>query len=276
MGSRADAFIDNFRRETGINSRVINDFTTMKRRFAFDAREGKKLPHPAALRTTARMKAADNPFTTGKAKAIRKTAPPVGRRPVFRVTEEARGEAERLWLAAGIRPGEAFAVVAPGSNRAEARWRAEGFAAVCDGLESRGVRPVLVGRGEDAPVTREVAAAARRRPADLTARTSLASLAGVLARASLLVANDSGTSHLAAAVRCPTVAVFGPTDPALTFPYEDGRRFLSVSAPIDHPRPCFDLSCGSDHGFGSIGPGDVLGACARALDAGREPAPSYG
>ena len=203
-------------------------------------------------------------------------APPVGRRPVFRVTEEARGEAERLWLAAGIRPGEAFAVVAPGSNRAEARWRAEGFAAVCDGLESRGVRPVLVGRGEDAPVTREVAAAARRRPADLTARTSLASLAGVLARASLLVANDSGTSHLAAAVRCPTVAVFGPTDPALTFPYEDGRRFLSVSAPIDHPRPCFDLSCGSDHGFGSIGPGDVLGACARALDAGREPAPSYG
>lgn len=203
-------------------------------------------------------------------------APPRGRRPVFAVSGGAREEAERLCLAAGLRAGEPFAVVAPGSNRAEARWRAEGFAAVCDGLASRGVRTVLVGRREDAPVTRAVAEAAGRPPGDLTGKTSLASLAGVLSRASLLVANDSGTSHLAAAVSCPTVAVFGPTDPALTFPYEDGRRFLSVSVPIDHERPCFDLSCASDHGFGAIAPGAVLAACARALDAGRDPGPSSG
>ena len=84
VGSRADAFIDNFRREAGINSRVIHDFTTTKRRFAFDNREGRKLPHPATSRTTARMKTADNLFKTGKQTAIRKTAPPVDRSKVFR------------------------------------------------------------------------------------------------------------------------------------------------------------------------------------------------
>ena len=82
--NRADAFVDNFRRAAGINSRVINDFTTMKRRFAFDNREGKKLPHLAASRTTVRMKAADNPITTRKATAIQKTAPPVDRSKAFK------------------------------------------------------------------------------------------------------------------------------------------------------------------------------------------------
>jgi ADP-heptose:LPS heptosyltransferase len=43
-------------------------------------------------------------------------------------------------------------------------------------------------------------------------------LAAVLARAGLYVGNDSGVSHLAAAAGCPTVALFGPTDPALWSP----------------------------------------------------------
>ncbi len=191
---------------------------------------------------------------------------PSRRRPVFRVPEADREEAARLLETLGVpRPGGRFAVLAPGSNRAAARWPSERFAEIGDALEAAGVRPVLAGRAADAPVTREVAAAMGRAPADLTGRTRLGVLAAVLERAALLVANDSGSSHLAAAVDCPTVAVFGPTDPALTFPYEDGERFVSVSRPIDHPRPCFDLSCDSDHGFSSILSRDVLDACWLVL-----------
>ncbi len=193
-------------------------------------------------------------------------APPISRRPVFRVTEADGARArELLGAIAGPRPATRFAVIAPGSNRSAARWPAERFAEVGDALETAGVLAVLVGREADAPVVSRVAAAMRRAPADLTGRTSLGVLAAVLERAALLVANDSGGSHLAAAVGCPTVAVFGPTDPALTFPYEDGRRYVSVSRSIDHPRPCFDLSCESDHGFSSIAPRDVLEACLSVL-----------
>ncbi len=189
------------------------------------------------------------------------------RMPVFRVTEADRGAAcAMLEGQAGIRPGERFVVIAPGSNRSSARWPMERFAEVGDGLEAAGRRTVLVGRDADAPVTSCVAAAMSRRPADLTGRTDFGVLAAVLERAALLLANDSGSSHLAAAVDTSTVAVFGPTDPSLTFPYADGVRFVSVSAPIDHARPCFDLACASDHGFGAIPAGQVLEACLKILD----------
>lgn len=201
-------------------------------------------------------------------------APSVGRRPVFVPGEGASRTADALLASAQVEAGSAFAVVAPSSNRAEARWMPERFAAVGDGLADRGLRVVLAGRASDAPVTARVAEAMRGRPVDLTGRTDLTVLAAILGRASMLVANDSGTSHLAAAMDCPTIAVFGPTDPALTFPYEDGERFLSVSAPIDHPRPCFDLGCDSDHGFSRIPAQHVLEACSRVLD--RQPGRAIG
>jgi heptosyltransferase-2/heptosyltransferase-3 len=200
-------------------------------------------------------------------------APAASRRPVFRVEDGDREEAGAL-IAGGSRgrDGDGLAVIAPGSNRAAARWPAGRFAAVGDGLEAAGLRVVLAGREADAPVTSEVAASMAHRPTDLTGRTRLSTLAAVLERAELLLANDSGSSHLAAAVDCPTVAVFGPTDPELPFPYDDGRRYVSVSAPIDHPRPCFDLACASDHGFDAIQAGRVLEACLAVLrERGRSP-----
>jgi lipopolysaccharide heptosyltransferase II len=200
-------------------------------------------------------------------------APAAPRRPVFDVEDRDRCDAAELLEGdARLRSGERFVVVAPGSNRAAARWPSKRFAEVGDGLEREGYRVVLSGREADAPVTSDVAKSMGRRPHDLTGRTRLATLAATLERAALLVANDSGASHLAAAVGCPTVAVFGPTDPSLTFPYEDGERFVSVAAAIDHERPCFDLSCDSDHGFGAIPAARVLEICLRVLRRARTPA----
>ena len=53
---------------------------------------------------------------------------------------------------------------------------------------------------------------------DLVGRTSLAALAGVIARCSVFVSNDSGAMHLAAAIGRPVVAIFGPTDERSTRP----------------------------------------------------------
>jgi ADP-heptose:LPS heptosyltransferase len=131
----------------------------------------------------------------------------------------------------------------------------------------------LVGRSEDREVTSRVRDTAPGTLVDLTGKTSLKELAALLERAALLVSNDSGPAHLAAAVDCPTIAIFGPTDPALTFPYEDGSRFVSVARPIDHERPCFDARCASDHGFEGIAPREVL---ELALRVARRASPAGG
>ncbi len=192
-------------------------------------------------------------------------ASPVTRRPVFCVDEVARERARAVLSEAGVAPGRSFAVIAPAANRTPAQWDAKRFAQVATGFLEDGLVPVLVGRDGDRAVTSSVAERIGPGAADLTGRTSLRDLAAVLERAEVLVCNDSGPAHLAAAVACPTVAVFGPTDPTLTFPYEDGRTFASVHAPIDHPRPCFRSGCDSDHGFSRIESGHVLAVARRVV-----------
>ena len=188
-----------------------------------------------------------------------------GRRPVFRVSEEDRAAAWRILKDAGLPVDTPPVVVAPSANRAPARWTAAGFAGVSDGLMALGHPVVLVGRAEDAPVNTEVLALTRGHAIDLTGQTSLRQLAAILSRAALLVGNDSGPIHLAAAVDCPTVAVFGPTDPEITFPYEDGNRFVSVRSHSDHPRPCLNPRCFSDHGLPALASAVVFDAALRVL-----------
>lgn len=185
----------------------------------------------------------------------------LSRRPVFEVNEAARRAIARLLDEIGLVPGARFAVLAPGSNRPNNQWGHERFAALGDGLDRSGLRVVLSGRPADAPATAAVAARLARAPLDLTGRMEFAGLAALLERAALLACNDSGACHLAVAIGCPTVAIFGPSDPALTFPYTDDHRFRSLAAPIDHPRPCFELRCDSDHGYPRVAPQEVLAAC---------------
>jgi ADP-heptose:LPS heptosyltransferase len=69
---------------------------------------------------------------------------------------------------------------------------------------------------------------------------TLPEMGGLLQEMDLLVANDSGPVHVAAAVGTPALVVFGPTDPRRTGPYGDKHRVLSASVPC---RPCFSRTC---------------------------------
>lgn len=68
----------------------------------------------------------------------------------------------------------------------------------------------------------------------------LAGLAGLIARLDLLITNDSGPMHLAAALGVPCVALFGPTDPTLTAPWGDGHAVLYSDRWCS---PCFKRRC---------------------------------
>ena len=190
------------------------------------------------------------------------------RRPVLPVPEEAAAHARALLAECGQAEGTGFALVAPGSARPHQRWSVEGFAAVADGLAARNLTVLLTGSAADGAVARAVAERAASRPAILAGRTDLPLFAALASTASLLVANDSGAVHVAAAAGCPVVAIFGPTSPALSFPYGELPGCRAVSGPTPCARPCFRADCGNDHGYGSLAPEAVLEACRWALEDG--------
>jgi len=136
----------------------------------------------------------------------------------------------------GVNPGASFGTAK--------RWLPERFAAVADTLAGQGARIALVGGPAERPVGESIASQMRAPARVLCGETSLPELVGVLARLRLLVTNDSGPMHLAAALGIPVVAVFGPTDWRETHPVGEGHRV--VREPV-HCSPCGLRECPIDH-----------------------------
>jgi ADP-heptose:LPS heptosyltransferase len=120
--------------------------------------------------------------------------------------------------------GEAYAVVHVGATVPQRRWPPERFAAVAEALAARGLRPVLTGGAGERERVAGVRAAVRAPTLDLTGRTSLGAFAVVLRDARLVVTNDTGASHLAAAVRAPSVVLFLASDPRRWAPLDAERH----------------------------------------------------
>ncbi|HEV2149400.1 MAG TPA: glycosyltransferase family 9 protein [Longimicrobiaceae bacterium] len=144
-----------------------------------------------------------------------------GRPPVPRLHVPAR-EASRWRELAGRADGPLVGVF-PGSNAPSRRWDADRYAALVRRLDRRGVRVAVFGSPSERALTAEVAGG---RALDLGGRTDLPLLAAGLAECALLVTNDSGPMHLAAAVGTPTLSLQGPGDPAVTRPLGDGQHMV--------------------------------------------------
>ena len=116
-------------------------------------------------------------------------------------------------------------VVQPGSGGVEKRWSREGFRRIALRLRERG-QPVAVVLGPaeegEGSFWREVGLAVVECP-------PLDVLAGLLSHAAACLGNDSGTSHLAAAVGAPGIALFGPTDESLWRPLSPCWQALRLS-----------------------------------------------
>ncbi|MGE0393235.1 MAG: lipopolysaccharide heptosyltransferase II [Vicinamibacterales bacterium] len=173
--------------------------------------------------------------------------------PRLLLTPAARAEAEAALAAHGITPESPFVVLAPGAAGGPAKQWVPGHAArLVERLVAGGtVRVVVVGAAADRPVAAEVvgslAPAARAGVVDLVGQTSLVALAGLLARARAVVANDSGALHLAAALGAPVAAVFGPTDERLTAPTAADPARVAVLTHHVWCRPCGLRTCPIDH-----------------------------
>jgi len=159
-------------------------------------------------------------------------APSVGTDLDLPLTPASRAEARRLLGGPG--PARApYVCLHPGASRPANRWPAERFAAVADLLAGAGHRVVLTGSPAESPVTAAVASAMTAAPVvDLAGRTSVVTLAAVLAGARLVVSNDTGAAHVAAAVQAPGVVVFhAGGDPARWAPLDRTRHRVVAPEP---------------------------------------------
>ena len=153
-------------------------------------------------------------------------ARPVDLEPVLAVTARDRAAA----AAALPDDGRPLVALHLGASDPRRRWPVRHFAAVADDLAARGGRLLVVGSGpDDAHAARALRAAVRAPVIDLVDRLSLPALAGLLARCALVVGNDSGPRHLAAAVGAPTVGVFLAPNALSAGPLTARRSRIAVS-----------------------------------------------
>jgi ADP-heptose:LPS heptosyltransferase len=153
-------------------------------------------------------------------------APSADERLEFPIRQEEAAECDAVLRRAGL-DGANYGCVHAGARDPARRWPVAAFAEVADALAARGLHVVLTGDGdEERARTQAIAHAARTPVVDLAGRTSLGALAEVVRRARLVVCNDTGVSHVAAAVQTPSVIVFRTTDPARWAPLD--RRLHRV------------------------------------------------
>ena len=171
--------------------------------------------------------------------------PRAGDRLEFPLDDDEIAQADALLARHGLAPRR-FVCVHPGARLYTRRWPAEYFAVIAQDIARRGFTVVLTGSREEALLTRRIARALPSGSVvDLAGCTAIGIFAALLRRARLLVSNDTGVSHVAAALRVPSIVICCGADP---------RRF----APLDHAlhevlhhpvscRPCTHVHCPIGH-----------------------------
>lgn len=171
-----------------------------------------------------------------------------GRSPVrfdFGVRDDERS---RVAAMTGDKP---FALLLPGTNWQTKRWPAESFEELAKRLrEERGLRSIIGGARDALELSPKIPSAE-----SLAGQTSLMELVALIERASVVVTNDSGPMHIAAALGKPMVSIFGPTSPIRTGPYRREETVIRLDIVCS---PCFSRSCSHTSCMRELKADDVL------------------
>lgn len=162
----------------------------------------------------------------------------------------------------GIADGDSFVVLSPVALWETKLWDNDRFARLSDRIiQELKIPVVFTGAPGDAHID-QIRAAMNAESINLKGKTSLRELACLYRRAALVVTTDSGPMHIAAAVGTPTVALFGPTDPARTGPFGAGHLVIRSNVPCS---PCFLKHCAGRECMMEITVEDVFEAVKQQL-----------
>ena len=141
----------------------------------------------------------------------------------FPITAEDMAALQTLPETRALRPRE-FICIHPGASTPASRWHPEGFAAVADALAEQGLQIVLTGTAGERGLAQTVGRMMRAPHLNIAGRTPLGALAAILRDARMLICNDTGVSHVAAALRLPSVVIFTDARPSRWGPLDRTRH----------------------------------------------------
>jgi lipopolysaccharide heptosyltransferase II len=145
---------------------------------------------------------------------------------------------------AGLDENRPWVVIHPGASAPSRRYPAEGFAEVTRGLSlDYGWQVVFTGTGSECELVNQIRALSGTRTQSLVSRLQLGELAALLSLAPLLIANNTGPVHVAAAVGTPIVDLYALTNPQHT-PWNVAARVLSHDVPCKY---CYSSVCPEGH-----------------------------
>ncbi|WP_088893656.1 glycosyltransferase family 9 protein [Leptolyngbya ohadii] len=150
----------------------------------------------------------------------------------FPVSSRDRSEAEAILQAYELQ--SSFVCIHPGASTADRRWACEHFAVVADALAAQDYRVVLTGTAGEKDLTQKISQLMQHPAIDLAGQTSLGALALLLQEASLLICNDTGVSHLGAAVRVKSVVIFSQSEPHRWAPLDRDRHRIVAMPSIEN------------------------------------------
>jgi lipopolysaccharide heptosyltransferase III len=191
---------------------------------------------------------------------------------------------QRMLAEKGIKPGEPYAVLRPGASQANKRWPVERFAVIARWLrETNGIASVVnLGPGDEqiaSDVRKQFASAANAiQNSDANAAggviidsLDLRGLVALLAGSVLFLGNDTGPTHIAAALGKKSVVIFGASDSRVWSPWKTEYRL------VENPFPCKQCPRGKCESLGAsqcifaISVDEVREACEALLQEGNEP-----
>ncbi|WP_455376981.1 lipopolysaccharide heptosyltransferase II [Petrachloros mirabilis] len=193
---------------------------------------------------------------------------------LFVTRDEERAMTDRLEQM-GIHDNDLVIGINPGSTYGGAkRWLPERFAEVANRLvrtlsmsREQQISVIILGARGEEKLGAQIAGSLSVRSASLSGTTTIRELMAAVKRCALLITNDTGPMHLAAAFRVPLVAIFGPTDWRTTSPYRADHTI--VRQPVDCA-PCMLRECPIDHRcMTGVSADQVYEATLKLLDGQR-------
>jgi heptosyltransferase-2 len=145
----------------------------------------------------------------------------------------------------GLTPTRPVAVLCPGAEYGPSkRWPPEYFAELARKLADADYAVWLAGSARDLAIGEAIVQLSGRACINLCGKTTLAEAIDLISCAALVVSNDSGLMHIAAALDIPLVALFGSSSPAFTPPASPHATIVRLDLPCS---PCFQRECPLGH-----------------------------
>lgn len=162
----------------------------------------------------------------------------------FRMLDEDLTAVRELFQHHGCSIDKPWVAMSVGARWLTKRWPLTSFAAVADHLYESHRAPVVIIGGADDQLDADRLQSLMKRPCiNLSGEVPLRCLPALLSKATVMITNDSGPMHIAAACGVPVVAMFGPTSATRTGPYGPGHHVLTGQISCS---PCFSRVCRHD------------------------------